>query len=213
MPRSMSDTSYRRVPERNGFAAWREVTPAHNQLVDALLGAELHIITTLRTKTAYELVDDNGKKKPVKIGMAPVQRDGMEYEFTLVMDLAIERHVATASKDRTRLFDGAHFVPRADTGEALRAWLESGKDPAEESRKLLKRLKSAVTKLDAVPDLNAWWRRHGADIGRLTKADAEKLKAHCALRKSAILAGADGEQPKGNGQGSGLDALIPESAH
>lgn len=158
-------------------------------------------------------MDDNGKKKPVKIGLAPVQRDGMEYEFTLVMDLAIEGHVATASKDRTRLFDGTHFVSQADTGEALRAWLKSGKDPAEASRKLLKRLKTAVTRLEAVPDLNAWWRRQGADIGRLTKADADKLKAHCALRKSAILTGADGEETKGNGQGGGLDALIPESAH
>ena len=56
----------------NSFAAWREVTPQHNQLVDAILGANLHIITTMRTKTAYDLVDDGrGKKKPVKIGLAP----------------------------------------------------------------------------------------------------------------------------------------------
>ena len=106
----------------NSFAAWREVTPAHNQLVDCLLGADLHLITTLRTKTAYDLVDDGkGKKRPVKIGLAPVQRDGMEYEFTLVLDLSVDSHVATATKDRTRLFDGQHFVPTRETGEALRS--------------------------------------------------------------------------------------------
>ncbi|MCP3867751.1 MAG: AAA family ATPase [Gammaproteobacteria bacterium] len=198
----------------NSFAAWREVTPAHNQLVDTLLGADLHIITTMRTKTAYDMVDDGrGKKKPVKIGLAPVQRDGMEYEFTLVMDLSVEGHVATASKDRTSLFDGSHFVPTAETGEGLREWLEFGKDPVEESRKLLRRLKAQVSRIEAVPQLNNWWRQHGADIDQLTTADAKKLKACCTRHKSALLA-EDGEEHKGNGKdAAGLDAVVGEIAH
>lgn len=59
-----------------------------------------------------------------RVGLAPVQRDGMEYEFTLVLDLSGE-HVAAASKDRTGLFDGQYFVPGPDTGRKLREWLES----------------------------------------------------------------------------------------
>jgi len=198
----------------NSFAAWREVTPAHNQLVDAILGVDLHVITTMRTKTAYDLVDDGrGKKKPVKIGLAPVQRDGMEYEFTLVMDLSVEGHVATASKDRTRLFDGSHFMPTLDTGEALREWLESGKDPAEESKRILKRLKAQVTKIEAIPHLNNWWRRRAGEISQLTKADSEKLTAHCALRKSKLLTGGD-EPPKGNGADpTGINAIAGETTH
>jgi len=156
--------------------------------VDTILGAGLHVITTLRTKTAYELVDENGRKKPIKIGLAPVQRDGMEYEFTLVMDLAIDGHVATAAKDRTRLFDAQHFVPTQATGEVLREWLELGKDPAAESKHLLRRLKAAATRIDGVPLLNDWWRKHAAEIPQLTQPDADKLKRHCASRKSAILA-------------------------
>jgi hypothetical protein len=196
---------------RNSFTAWREVTPVHNQLVDTILGAGLHVIITMRTKTAYDLIDDNGKKKPVKIGLAPVQRDGMEYECTVVIDLSIEGHVATATKDRTRIFDGQHFIPKADTGEALRKWLETGKDPAEESKRILKRLKTAVTKIDAVPHLEHWWRKHQADIAQLLPVDADKLKAHCALRKSAILTGGE---PKGNGSDPvGIDAVAPETAH
>jgi hypothetical protein len=62
----------------NSFAAWREVTPKHNALVDALIGADLHVIVTLRTKTAYDLTDDgSGKKRPIKVnGMdsSPPQR-------------------------------------------------------------------------------------------------------------------------------------------
>lgn len=191
----------------NSFAAWREVTPVHNQLVDTLLGADLHLIATMRTKTAYDLVDEgNGKKKPIKIGLAPVQRDGMEYEFTLVMDLSVEGHVATATKDRTGLFDGAHFVPGRETGEALREWLVRGKDPAEESKRLLQRLKAALPKLKDVPQLNAWWRQNAAEIAQLAPADAEQLKARCALRKAVLLTATEGPS-KGNGQAVGIEAL------
>lgn len=112
----------------NSFTAWREVTPQHNVLVNAILGAGLHVIVTMRTKTAYEVIDEAGKKKPVKVGLAPVQREGMEYEFTTVLDLSVDGHIATASKDRTRLFDGQRWMPDIATGETLREWLSSGKE-------------------------------------------------------------------------------------
>lgn len=111
---------------RNSFAAWREVTPQHNALVDAILGSNCHVIVTMRTKTAYEITNENGKTKVAKVGLAPVQRDGLEYEFTLVMDLSVEGHIANASKDRTGLFDGQHIVPSEDTGKSLKGWLEGG---------------------------------------------------------------------------------------
>jgi AAA domain-containing protein len=112
---------------KDSFSAWRKATPAHNVLVDAMLSSPCHIIATLRTKTAYEVVDNGkGKKRPVKIGLAPVQRDGLEFEFTLVLDLSIEGHVATTSKDRTGLFDGQFWVPTEETGWTLRAWLDGG---------------------------------------------------------------------------------------
>lgn len=112
----------------NDFTAWRDITPMHNSLVDAMLQSTSHIIATMRTKTAYDMVKDEktGKIKPVKIGLAPVQRDGMEYEFTAVLDLDLEKHMATASKDRTGLFDGKYFVPTEQTGKDLLAWLEDG---------------------------------------------------------------------------------------
>jgi hypothetical protein len=172
----------------NSFTAWREVTPQHNALVETILGARPHVIVTMRTKTAYDLVDDgNGKKKPIKVGLAPVQRDGLEYEFTVVVDVSVEGHVATATKDRTRLFDGKHWVPTPETGEALRQWLEAGKDPDEASRELLANLKARVDAIDDVPGLNDWWREHSSGIVLLTPSDQEALKAHCAARKTALL--------------------------
>lgn len=185
----------------NSWAAWREVTPAHNALVDAMLGADLHVIVTMRTKTAYEVVDSDGKKKPVKIGLAPVQREGMEYEFTLLLDLTVDGHIATASKDRTRVFDGQHFTPAIATGEALRQWLETGVDAAALSRERLKMLMARVDAIITVPDLEAWWRENRDDeVAVLTAADQAALTAHCGQRKALILALPPGKAGKGNGE-------------
>ena len=117
----------------NDFAAWRDVTPQHNALVDAMLQSPCHIIATMRSKTAYDMEKDErtGKVKPVKIGLAPVQREGMEYEFTVVLDIDQQRHLAEATKDRTSLFDGKIFQITPDVGAQLKAWLETGL-PAEQ---------------------------------------------------------------------------------
>jgi hypothetical protein len=116
-----------RSTSHNSYAAWRDVTPMHNKLVDTILQSDLHIITTMRSKTAYELEKGaNGKVAPVKKGMAPIQRDGLEYEFTVVLDLDNQKHVAEAGKDRTGLFDGKIDVPSEETGKMLKEWLESG---------------------------------------------------------------------------------------
>ena len=171
----------------NTWAAWREVTPAHNALVEAMLGANLHLIATLRTKTAYEVTDENGKKKPVKVGLAPVQREGIEYEFTLVFDLTVDGHLASVGKDRTTLFNGRHFTPSVETGALLRDWLASGIDPQEASRIVLAALTERVEEIDNVPHLENWWRAHKGEIDRLRPADLETLKACCAERKAAIL--------------------------
>jgi len=112
----------------NSFAAWRTITPEHNTLVDAMLQSPCHIIATMRAKQDYVLeVNDKGKQTPKKVGMAPVQREGMEYEFTVMLDVDMN-HVASASKDRTSLFDGRYFKISQDTGKELLAWLETGAD-------------------------------------------------------------------------------------
>jgi hypothetical protein len=172
----------------NSYTAWREITPQHNALVEAMLQSPCHIIATMRSKTAYDLVDDgNGKKKPIKVGLAPVQRPGMEYEFTVVLDLSVDGHVATAAKDRTSLFDGKHWIPDAATGKALREWLESGKDPIEASRELLESLKKRVDEIDNLPHLVNWGSAHKGEIDSLLPEHREDLRTHYAARKAAIL--------------------------
>lgn len=110
----------------NSFAAWRTITPEHNALVDAMLRSPCHIIATMRAKQDYVLeTNDKGKQQPKKVGMAPVQREGMEYEFTVMLDVDMN-HIASASKDRTSLFDGRFFKIGRETGEELLQWLETG---------------------------------------------------------------------------------------
>lgn len=112
----------------NSYTAWRQITPMHNRFVEAMLTSKCHVIATMRSKTEYVLeTNDRGKQEPKKVGMAPVQREGMDYEFTTVLELATN-HNATVSKDRTSLFDGQIFKPSEKTGEALLAWLETGVD-------------------------------------------------------------------------------------
>ena len=102
----------------NGWAAY-------NKLIETMLNSPCHIIATMRAKTEYMQDDSSGRKRIVKVGAAPIQRDGIEYEFTVVFDLSID-HVATVNKDRTRLFDGQYFVPTPDVGKTLKQWLDAG---------------------------------------------------------------------------------------
>lgn len=112
----------------NTWSAWNETTPRYRALIDKILASSLHIIATMRSKT--ETVQGEGKKI-MKLGMKAETRDGMEYEFTTVIELEHDSHCATASKDRTRLFNGDPRPLSTETGEMLLNWLESGEATPE----------------------------------------------------------------------------------
>jgi len=151
----MHDNATKASRSKNSYTAWRDVTPAHNDLIDAIIGSPMHVICTMRTKTAYDLEDDGkGRKKPVKVGMKPEQREGTEYEFTVVLDLSVDSHVAVAGKDRTQLFDGKPHVPSVATGKLLANWLNSGIDPIEECRAEL----ANAQDVDELRDMCARWK-------------------------------------------------------
>jgi hypothetical protein len=102
--------AYAKNAKENDFTAWRKITPEHNRLVDTILRSRCVLFATVRSKTEYVVEDINGKKVPRKIGMAPVFRDGLEYEFTVFMEMSQE-HYANASKDNTGIFEGVPYVP------------------------------------------------------------------------------------------------------
>ena len=121
----LADTKYR----GNSWSAWREVTPRHNALIEAILNSPAHIVATMRSKTEYLQIEENGKRQIKKVGMAPIQRESIDFEFTLVFDLNAE-HLAYATKDRTGLFDGQSLRISEETGSVLKQWL----NPAHPAR-------------------------------------------------------------------------------
>src|SRR6185369_8787071 len=173
----------------NKFAGWREATPKHNSLVDAMLQSPMHIIATMRSKTEYILVEDEkGKKVPKKVGMAPVQREGLDYEFTLVFDVDQERHIACSSKDRTELFDGFFGKLTEEHGSSISEWLESGEEgqkPADKSEQQQPAGPKFITK-NQVKELEEIIDNVGADrdkflaflgVKRLEEIPADKMTA------------------------------------
>lgn len=110
----------------NSYTAWREITPLHNALVDTLLQIDMHVICTMRSKTEYvQEKDEKGRTTVRKVGMAPIQRDGMEYEFSMFLEIDAE-HQAFVSKDRTGVIDGQYFTVTPDIGVKLAHWLDGG---------------------------------------------------------------------------------------
>lgn len=109
-------------------SGWRQATPLHNDLVDRIVTAPVHVIVTMRTKMEYiQERDANGKTTIRKVGMQPVQREGLEYEFDVILDL--DESFCRVGKTRCSALRGKTFnEPGADLAKPLREWLEAGVD-------------------------------------------------------------------------------------
>jgi len=113
---------------KTSYTAWNEAGKLQSKFINTILSADCHVIVTMRSKIEYVLqVNDKGKQQPVKVGLAPIQREDTEYEFDIVLDIA-RNHIAVASKDVTFLDSyGETITP--ELGEKLKNWLECGKEP------------------------------------------------------------------------------------
>ena len=125
----------------NSFTAWAKITPRQSAFINKVLQSPCHVIATMRTKQDYVLSEKNGKQVPEKVGLKAIQRDGVDYEFTIVLDLDLS-HYAVASKDRTNLFMGKpSFIIAEETGKQVLEWCNQGIS-VEEVRKLIEAAKS-----------------------------------------------------------------------
>ena len=145
----------------NVWSAWNETTPRHRKFVDSILAANLHIIATMRSKTeTIQTENGAGKKVVQKVGMKTEQRDGMDYEFTVVLDLTVDGHTALASKDRTRLFNDP-FVITEDTGRMLANWLNMGKSFEDQAKDAAKMHNNSMTSAQSSALMAYLTKRHG----------------------------------------------------
>lgn len=106
------------------FDGWRAGNRLQNAFIDEIMAAPIHVIATMRSKMDYSVEkDDNGKTTIRKLGLAPVQRDGVEYEFDLLLEMD-ESNTGVLKKSRCKELTGRAFSPPDESlGKALAAWL------------------------------------------------------------------------------------------
>lgn len=164
----------RRGGDNKFSKGWREVTPKQNAFVDAMRAYPGHLIATMRTKMDYVLEEDErGKKVPRKVGLAPVQRDGIEFEFDFIFDLDGDK--IRVSKSSYSPLDNAMLTRAELPGaiEKIKAWLEDGA-PVPESP--MDRLKKWVA---GRPDVGDAWKQvlKGKKPSEVTMADVDAVVA------------------------------------
>ena len=117
------------IKQRAGesWSAWRHVTPIHNRMVDAILQSTCHVITTMRSRMEYvQEVDGTGRTVIRKVGLSPIQRPGMEYEFDVVADMDWS-HILSVSKTRCpAITDMKVEKPGPDFLRPVVEWLFTG---------------------------------------------------------------------------------------
>jgi hypothetical protein len=117
----------------SGYQNWKKGSPVWQKFINLILQTDIHVISTIRKKQAYAMVQDGNKTKVEKKGLEDQVRDGFDYEMTIAFDLINDMHLAKAMKDRTRLFDGKQeFIITAETGKQIREWCELCKEPEKQ---------------------------------------------------------------------------------
>jgi hypothetical protein len=118
----------KRSASGNSFSSgWKEARPIENEMIEAMLGYPGHVVATMRVKTAYEVTeDDRGRKAPVKIGLQPEQRNGIEYEFDVVADMDLENNLIVSKSRCPELSGQVIHRPDHSVAETLLAWLTDG---------------------------------------------------------------------------------------
>jgi hypothetical protein len=181
----INDSIAKQKYKGNTWSAWNETTPRHRKLVDKILTSPLHIICTMRSKT--ETVQGEGKKI-IKLGMKSEQRDGSDFEFTVVLDLVHDGNVAIATKDRTRVFDQPEVIS-AETGRRLIAWLNDGKKQEEVDKSVVEDAISKIPMAETMQELqsvySAAYRAAQTDPAMLTKLNEAKDQRKAELSQAA----------------------------
>ena len=110
--------------KNNRFNPWSKITPRQREFVKALLGAKIHIIATMRSKTEWTInTDARGRMSPTRLGLKPNQGKDIEYEFDMLLQMDTA-HSITVIKDRSSIFQDRDIAePGESFGEELVKWL------------------------------------------------------------------------------------------
>jgi len=128
----LHEAAIQRQRVKNSFTAWADVTPLHTKFIDAILSSKCHVIASVRSKVDYvQDKNDKGQTEVRKVGMASIQREGMDYEYDIQIEMNLD-HVGVISKTRCAKLDGKIFKkPGAELAQILVEWLSDGAEPAQ----------------------------------------------------------------------------------
>jgi DNA polymerase III delta prime subunit len=114
----------------NSYTNWNAAGKKFSGVLDLIRSVDMHVIVCMRSKMEYVLEEnDKGKKVPRKIGLAPVVRDGTEYEFSTMFEIDMQ-HIARDTKGRLQKVIGDEPLMLTESvGAKLRDWINEGEPP------------------------------------------------------------------------------------
>ena len=129
------DKIAKRSASQNTFNAWKDARPIERRMIDSMLAYPGHLVATMRTRVEWVVeVNDRGKNVPKKVGTKPEQREGIEYEFTLVGDLDLDHNLVVSKSRCPVLADQVINRPDETFGLTLLDWLNDGEKPSESAK-------------------------------------------------------------------------------
>jgi hypothetical protein len=150
---------------QNSYTAWNDMNKEQNKMVDEILSVPAHTISTMRAKMDYVLEqNDKGKMQPKQVGLAPVQRNDLEYEFDLTL-MINKDHTSAIIKDMSflnKLADANGELPKIteDMGARLYAWVNQGEDPMKiEEEERLANVEEIQKYAKEYPELKALYKQ------------------------------------------------------
>jgi hypothetical protein len=206
-----------------GFQAWKKATPLQDEFIDSIMRSPAHMIVTMRSKTEWvveKVTNKAGKEvnSPRRIGMAPVQRAGVEYEFTTLLDLQLTQERTRkieVHKDNTGVFEAMQIKTPGDwsvAGKNLIEWMNSGAvvksqdtgpSPLEQAEAICQAAERQLPRCSNLPDLakmfEGYYKRLREMAGQLDPDDAQSLRERVVAAKDKRKAdfGATTPQPTG----------------
>ena len=131
----------------NQYSGWRTGTPIQNEMIQAILRADCHIILNMRAKGDTSL-DKNaqGKTEVKKLGLSAIQRDNTIYEMTVYGMIDLDSHGLSIEKTRCSALADKTYSAGPGTLEfarTLREWLE-GAEAEEAMREMNESIESSL---------------------------------------------------------------------